>query len=316
MNHDSSTLEMLLEGLFDYSGMFPPEAKSLEDALADSARFPQTLCRPWLVNTDFVLALGDLRKVTTDILKRSGFSDERHFRCAVLGSLFTGDIAPFFSEVKLLLEFNRTNSENRPSSTISSYEIRLDAAVLPSSSLTDILRPLAEQHIAIFLEPDLSVHHWEEVLASTIECITPLREVIGLKFRGTGPTGIATPKIARVLRAGARAQLHLKATGGMHHPIIESRYGNTLGFLNVAMALALLRSASSSLTEEDLVFCLNETDVSAFSFGSSARWHDHEISLRELREIHARLRFSIGSCSLREPDEDLVRLFGTPSSSL
>jgi hypothetical protein len=114
-----------------------------------------------------------------------------------------------------------------------------------------------------------------------------------------------------VLRIVALLHFPLKATAGLHHPIIEPvRYANRLGFINLCTALVIALAFGEKIPDSEILSCLEEEDASAFSFGSSLRWKQWEVSLEELWAYRKLVPITIGSCSLEEPDADLVRLFG------
>lgn len=303
-------LDILVSGLFDYSGMFPPESKSFEGALFDSARFETTLVRPFLVNTDLVLQRASIDLLSEDVLKAQGFQDGQKIRIAYLGSdiVTPSDIERAIEEVQFVHSWNGTHSKDAVQPHIVSYEVKIAQGV--TSLPSDLLTAAQSAGIILCVEPDLSITEWRSVLNHRVGEIARC-EGVSLKIRGTGPAGIGTEKMAVVIDTIAQAKVHLKATGGMHHPIIEQeRYKNNLGFLNFATAV-VMRRAIKDLDVTTIQRCLDERDPKAFAFNQGLRWDDFSIPVEELQKIKDTYRMSIGSCSLREPDEDLVRLFRT-----
>ena len=65
----------------------------------------------------------------------------------------------------------------------------------------------------------------------------------------------------------------------------------------------LLAALRLDLPAEELEAVLTESDATAFDVADGLSWRGHEVPLDGVP-------FSIGSCSLREPDADLKRLFG------
>jgi hypothetical protein len=87
-----------------------------------------------------------------------------------------------------------------------------------------------------------------------------------------------------------------KATAGLHHPI---RHDDEHGFLN-------LLSAAVFGDEEA---ALAETEPHAFSLtADTLRWRNREAGAEKLATVRRRLLVSIGSCSFREPVDDLTAL--------
>lgn len=303
------TLKAIVDRLFDYSGMFPPEGKSFEAALLDSSQFHKTLKNPRLVNSDIVLGWKYFTQVNDRILVDNGFQGRTStVNFAVLGN--ANDFAEIKSEISALTAFNAT-----PFKTLNlralSYEIKAEVPFISDPRIKDLLLQAASKEIQVALEPDLSKENWKESLAEIIEYINSTNKLFSLKIRGTGPTAIGNDKIATAICAAADNKIHLKATGGMHHPIIEpDRYQNNLGFLNIVVALILRRWLGSSIPESDIISCLNVSDANDFTFDDKLQWDRFAISEDEIKQIKSQFRFTIGSCSLKEPDDDLVRLYG------
>ncbi len=300
-----SVLDRIVERLFDYAGTFPPASKSFDDALETSSEFERSLARPWLVAADFVLPIGDLERLPLDRLDDLGFGS---FRCAVLGAPFEGSTDRVREEWSRLDTFN-AESPNRQAI---SYEVR----IADGADLRPLIVLLNEADSRLFcaLEPDLSTAEWEKNLANVTAALTEVRGHAALKVRGGGPTAIDHRKLAAAIVAVAEWQIDLKATAGMHHPILEERYRNDLGFLNTVTALLLRRRPGSTFSVEEVERCLTTSDPSLYTVGAELfSWDGWDLSASEIAAQKERYRFTIGSCSLHEPDADLVRLFGAPT---
>jgi hypothetical protein len=106
-----------------------------------------------------------------------------------------------------------------------------------------------------------------------------------------------------------------KATAGLHHPIrAEYRLtyepnpprGMMYGYLNVFLAAAFARGGADL---PDVVRILTETDPAAFVFANDGvRYGDRKLSLADLRDARATFAIAFGSCSFREPVDDLLAL--------
>jgi hypothetical protein len=78
------------------------------------------------------------------------------------------------------------------------------------------------------------------------------------------------------------------------------------GFLNVFIAAAFVHMGES---EETALAVLEEEDPSAFSFPDDAIvWRDKRIDAEQIRSSRAELAISFGSCSFREPVDELESL--------
>lgn len=115
------------------------------------------------------------------------------------------------------------------------------------------------------------------------------------KVRCGGAAQPSIESLARFVRACRAHRLPFKATAGLHHPV---RRGDEHGFLNLLSAVVF--------GDDETV--LAETDSDAFSLTADAlRWRDREAGAQELAGAR-RLLVSIGSCSFREPVDDLTAL--------
>ena len=84
----------------------------------------------------------------------------------------------------------------------------------------------------------------------------------------------------------------MKATAGLHHPL---RRGEEHGFLNLLCAAAHASEGVAAVTELLLADSLQELPLSSFS-------------AEQVRATRERLFKGFGSCSWREPVEDLQAL--------
>lgn len=306
------SLDTLVSGLFDYAGMFPPAELPYDQVLARAASFERTLERPHLVAASAVLPFERLAQTTADRLLASGFAPSRSLSIAVLGApLGQGDEAA--RQAQQLAERNLRTAGERPAQRCVSFETKiapdLDPAVASPivSPLVDVLGPAG---IRLYVEPCWTQWDRLEELAAILAEAGGEDRVVGLKVRGSGPTAIARSDLARVLVAVVDGRLPFKATAGLHHPVVEERHGNTLGFLNLAAALRLRQILGpEEMPLWRLEECLSTSDPGAFDFKEGLRWTDRIASCQAVEGAVSALAFSIGSCSLDEPDCDLVRLF-------
>jgi hypothetical protein len=137
------------------------------------------------------------------------------------------------------------------------------------------------------------------------------------KFRTGGVVAEAFPGAAdlvRGLQACFEAGVACKATAGLHHALpgcyaLTYEPGSAAapmhGFLNVAIAAALVRSGDIRSAVE----ALDESAAGAFRFGDDGvGWHDRELSNAQLADSRRSLFRSFGSCSFREPVEELLQI--------
>ena len=138
------------------------------------------------------------------------------------------------------------------------------------------------------------------------------------KVRTGGVTPEAFPSsrdLARFLHAAAQHQVPFKATAGLHHPIRatypltyepQAARGPMHGFLNVFLAAAF---AEAGLGTSDLERLLDETDPRAFSFDEGGlAWRGSRVEVPALGRLRTRVAVAFGSCSFTEPVDDLRAL--------
>ncbi len=297
-----NTLDILLDRLFDYAGMFPPAARSFESALRESADLPRTLRRPFMLNTDIVLDTAHAHALCDLNLRSFGFT--REVSIALLATSEINDVIAAAHKLRGI-----RLAANGLTCRVSSIEIKRQAEGI-DESLQPLCRYCNEHNILLAIEPDLSTPEWKENLERSLERLSTLSIPCALKCRGSGPTGIGADRLAHALCRVSDVGIPFKVTGGFHHPIVEAElYGNAMGFLNLTVAVMLRRVHGGSFAEAEVRDLLVNTDRGAFTWGDVLRYGRLSLTREEIRAIKAKAPFSIGSCSLAEPDQDLARLF-------
>jgi hypothetical protein len=297
-----NTLDIVLDRLFDYAGMFPPAARSFESALRESAELPRALRRPFMLNTDIVLDTAHAHALCDLDLRSFGFT-----RQVFVALLATSEISDVLAAAQKL--HGAHPAPNDLTCRVSSLEIKRQA-----EGIDEALQPLChyckDHNILLAIEPDLSTPEWKDNLEQILDRLSTLSIPCALKCRGSGPTGIGADRLAHALCRVSDVGIPFKVTGGFHHPIVEAElYGNAMGFLNLTVAVMLRRVHGESFPEAQVTDLLMNTDPKAFSWGELLKYGRFSLSRDELRAAKARAPFSIGSCSLAEPDNDLARLF-------
>lgn len=295
--HPDDSLRVLLTNIFDYAGMFPPASRSFEAALLESSSFPTTLSRPWMVSSDIVLDTEHAHKLLG--VNLGMYSARTPFRVCLLA---TEDPDRVLYEATSLLR-------KEPKIEITSLEVKTSPELV-EETLEQYVSFTSSHGIPLCLEPNLSHKEWREALHTTIDKlrISPIRPA--LKCRLTGPTGISSDRFAAAITAANEHGIPLKVTGGLHHPIVEpDRYPFPMGFLNVSVAVMLHRHLRGQISAAAIEKILTNQEPKAFTFGEVLGYRDLSISLSDLRAAKTKSHFTIGSCSIHEPDGDLSRLF-------
>lgn len=297
------TLELLLSSLFDYAGMFPPAGRSFHEALKESASLPTSLKRPKMLSSDLVLDVEYASKLMTTDLRAYGFSRD------ISMCLLASETPQRCLECATGLLTSKRRDGLRVS--ISSLEAKVSMEGI--SAIIGTLLPFAQKHsIQLAVEPDLSTLAWETNLHTTSSAIQG--KGIALKCRCSGPTGIGPERLSAAIIAACDTAAPFKATGGLHHPIVEQeRYGNMMGFLNLAAGVLLRRVTGEKISREMLSRLLTNASFEAITTGENLAYNGIAISYDQAVTAKRIAGLSIGSCSLHEPDADIERLLCLPT---
>lgn len=294
------TLRTLLAHAIDYAGLFPPAQLDMPGAVAEYESYLAS-SDAWALGR-FVVPAARLRELaaaagdapSNPLGSRQG---ERRLS-VVLGADLAADVE------RLRAFCADVNGEG--------WWRGIDAVELRASTPEAIAQ-------AMRVVPD-SVERYVEIPIS--EDPTPLvRAIAGAgayaKVRTGGTTTDAFPAsdhVARFLATCLREAVPFKATAGLHHPLRGeypltyepgSACGRMYGFLNVFLATAFL---AAGLDEAEARVLLDESDPNAVTFNrTEAVWRSHRLPLDRLAESR-RFLTSFGSCSFREPIDDLTAL--------
>ncbi|MFI5311183.1 MAG: hypothetical protein ACHQQ3_08130, partial [Gemmatimonadales bacterium] len=288
--------EVLLEGLIDYAGLFPPASLPMAEAaraFEDHRRGPHG----WLLGR-FVVPVARLKELegaTADMERRG-----TRWRLSLLGGAGDGETIERFNE----RHAGRLAIDSLEGKATTVEEISTFAA------LSSLLGPEGDPFL-VFVEIPIAGDP------------APLVAAIGAhglraKVRTGGVTPDAFPRaahVARFLTACAEQDVVFKATAGLHHPWCGayrltyesgSAHHTMFGFLNVFLAALFLRAG---LSEARAVALLEERDPAAFDFDAGGvTWGGHRLDAHSIDAMRARFAASFGSCSFTEPVNELTAL--------
>lgn len=302
-------IDALLDGLVDYAGLFPPASQDMRSAVESYASYLTSADRGALGR--FIVPISRLRELeeaATDLMPHGGGSDP--WRLAVL---VAEDVKAAGEE---MLKFNC----HHWSGSEHGHAV-IDVAELKASTVDDIVREKSQLPRFFTAYFEIPVKGVEDV-SRLIGAI----KVAGAraKIRTGGVTPDAFPpaqSIVDFMVACRRERVPFKATAGLHHPVRGtyrlsyepgSPTGTMYGFLNLFTAAALVYVGD---TEDNAIAALEEADRSAFVFEDEAIvWRGKRISVEQLRTARAELAISFGSCSFREPVDELAALTGNAQS--
>ena len=283
----------LLRGVVDYAGLFPPAGLDLRQAVAEYAA---ALGGPdaWMLGR-FVVPAGRLPELATEQAALATPSAEWR-----LSALIAGESD---ADLAAIAAFNASAAGRAV----------VDAVECKPTCLAGIdwLAERVAASCAVFVEIPASgdVAGWMTRIAAC---------GLGAKIRTGGITAAAFPEpgaVVAFLQAALRAGVRFKATAGLHHAV-RGAYRLTYdahspdapmhGYLNVLLATAALRAGQSAAVAERVLLL---ADPASLTFADDAvRWGDLEFPNALLHATRAEHLAGYGSCSFREPAEELRSL--------
>lgn len=290
----SHPLENLLGGLVDYAGLFPPARLDMEPAVAEYAEQRRSELA-WILGR-FVVPTARLDEMEAAL--------DRHHRPEdgpwPLSALPGTDLEAARERI------DRLHASDAPRARVESLEYR-------PSSAEDVAR-------AARLFAGFEIFYEIVYDRETAPVLAAIAEHGGAaKIRTGGITADAiptVPAVARFLRAVRDAGVPFKATAGLHHPLRgdyrltyedDSPVGTMHGFLNLFLAAAFVRQGE--LTAGEIEELLGEQRAGTLDFSAAGvSWNGHRLLAEELAETRRHFALSYGSCSFREPVDDLRAL--------
>jgi len=289
-----TALRALLTGIVDYAGLFPPASLDMPTAVSNFRSYENDPSS-WMLGRFVVpvARLGELR----DAVAAMPVGPRQPMRLTVvLGTDVENDVAT----VRAF-----TSAHGR------SFAADMLEAKFATASSIERAAAVVGSEFELFAElPIDSDPH------ALIQAVT--RSGISAKVRTGGVTLDAFPLAANVVRFMRRcldAGVRFKATAGLHHPLRAeypltyeqtSPRGVMFGYLNVFLAAAFM---SDGMRDTDAERLLDERDPTSFSIGEDhIEWREHAVSAERLAEMRAHGATSFGSCSFREPADELYAL--------
>jgi hypothetical protein len=279
----------LLGSAIDYAGLFPPAQLDMGDAVANYAAYRQSDAA-WALGR-FVVPANRITELEAAYRALPGAARSGAWPLSVLaGPYLDGDLAQIEQ-----LDASALRAESLEIRATSPDEIAKIGAAVGDAYETYVEIPLDER-------------------------VTRLVQHIGAaglraKMRTGGVTADAFPdagRVAQFIATGLGAGVPFKATAGLHHLRTgayrltyesDSASARMFGYLNVFAAVALLRNGA---TARDAELVLLETETNALRIEKQAViWRDHRIEASALAALRCDGLTSFGSCSFREPLDEL-----------
>jgi hypothetical protein len=297
----TNACSVLLRELIDYAGLFPPASLTMAASVADFSIYSRSEWK-WLLGR-FIVPVARLGEFESAFAGVPAPSDKGLGTWRLSALLGPDPVA----DVDRLGEFNRRMAgvASCKKAVVESVEVR-------------VAGPEEIARLSAIIPAEL-LAYFEIPLANLSECIRAVAESgRRAKIRTGGETADKFPasgSVIEFMNLCAAAGVPFKATAGLHHPLrsvhrftdqAESPSGMMHGFLNVFLAAAFLRAGMEA---EIAVQLLEEQSAAAFQFDSDAvRWRQHRLSLDEITVARRDFGISFGSCSFKEPIDDLRTL--------
>lgn len=288
-------LRVLLRGLVDYAGLFPPAALDMAAAASEYATH-RASNESWMLGR-FVIPvarLSEFEHAAAPVIPREAWQSW------ALSALLSGDVEEDIARAE---QFNERHRDARQGA------VHVDTVELKVNSPRDVAHAgeLLDRRFDTYMEVPVV-----EDPAALIEAIA--RTHAKAKIRTGGTTADAFPTSAQVVRFIARCLGHnvaFKATAGLHHPwrneyrltyAADAPKGTMFGFLNVLLATAALVSGADEGAATGL---LEARDPAKFDFGAEGiRAPGIDLTVADVSRARD-VMSSFGSCSFREPVNDL-----------
>jgi len=298
-------VQALLMGAIDYAGLFPPAQLDMPGAVAEYASYLASTDRSalgWFVVP--ATRLDELATAAGELIdpQAPSLGDDRFW---TLSAVFGADIAGDMDRVRA---FHAQHREERDGWFAQVQAIELRGAT------PDAIRN------AMRIVPDEFDRFVEIPLAGDVRALVRAigAEHARAKVRTGGTIADAFPpsdEVVRFLAACVAEGVPFKATAGLHHAVRgsypltyapDSGRGTMYGFLNIMLAAAFLHAGESEATAHHV---LEEQESSAFEFDEAGfSWRGRRLSVEQLRDARNYAIKSFGSCSFREPIDELAAL--------
>ena len=296
-------LRTLLAGVVDYAGLFPPAALDMSAAVA---HYAASRAGPdaWMLGR-FVVPAARLHELEAAIsaLALALAPDGVHGWHGVrLSALLTGE---FGREADVMSAFNAR----------APFGMRIDVAEGRASSPDTVLAMAAAMPDDVMLYCEVAHRDDPMTMLQAVKSA-----MVRAKIRTGGVTPDAFPQpsaIVRFLRRCHELDVTAKATAGLHHPLrgeyrltydTDAVRGMMYGFLNVFLAAAAIRAGA---TDAVATAILTTSDAATIDVATDAvTVCGVVLPGAVLAATRGELLVAFGSCSFREPVDELAACFG------
>jgi len=307
------SLRALLDGLIDYAGLFPPASLDLDDAAARYARY-RSGPDAWMLGR-FIAPAARLGGLDPHVARFAG----PPLRVSVLAAN-VATTPEVFPAVREAVAAARAFEERHAGRAVADrFEIRAPTGI-DAKAFGDLVAAAEESVARDAGEPDIVFH---EVPVADTRAVAMAAKVVadhnqrlgrvaaGVKFRVGGETPDdfpSVPEVADALVEVRDADVHFKATAGLHHPSRRPAPdvpGAIMhGFVNVFGAAALAHARRLDSAALQRVLAEERLDRLIFDDDGFA-WNGYGATAQEVAAARAEFCTTFGSCSFDEPRDDL-----------
>lgn len=313
-----AAMAIMLDGLLDYAGLFPPEKLPMVAAVDGYLKATQSPFSKMLKS--FVLPMGDL-----ELFRAAWKSQNPHAQKG--GPQPRPESSRPVGLAVLLPQAGDFGEWEKVQSPAADFAARKFGALQPPFFVANVegalpgadsrcLKSWLDGIDAAFVKPRMYVElPWQddpEALVRAVAQESVKRDGrIGLKWRtgGLKPELIpSVPELARALTLTAAAKLSFKATAGLHRPL---RYFNSgvgalnHGFLQVFIGTMLSHAFQLGAREIEPLLAAESPDAIRFD-DEGVHALGRSLPLAELTRLRSEFAISFGCCSFDEPIETLI----------
>ena len=282
-----TALRALLAGLVDYAGLFPPAALNMEEAVRHYAEYAAS-DQSW-IRGRFVVPAAHLDAFRD---AHSTLRDQSEWH---LSALVGGEIE---SDMDRVRSFNEAMAGRARIDTVEGKAATDDAVARIADNATGF-RAFVEIALSDF--------------ASLLDAIRDRGVNAKVRTGGTSREMFPEPEaLLAFIEHACRANVPFKATAGLHHAMRgdyrftydeNSPKGPMFGFLNVFLTAAFVHAG---MTDGAALALLLERDRKKILVSSNAiRWGHRSVTTDDIRAMRDCVAISFGSCSFREPVDEL-----------
>ncbi len=295
---ESRALRTLVTGVVDYAGLFPPASLLMDVAVANYAAY-RASDDNWMLGR-FVVPVSRLDE-WRGCVSRLDADAQSAWSGARLSALLSGEFA---REAEQIEAFNSR----------APFGVQVDVAEGRAMSPESVLAMAAAMPDDVMLYCEVPHRDDPAVFLQAVQSAA-----VRAKIRTGGVTPDAFPtaaEIVRFLRRCFEFGVTAKATAGLHHPLRgdyrltyapDAPRGTMYGYLNVFLAAAAIGAGFADAVATSILLA---TDTVQFD-DEVVRVAGVSLSTESLETVRRDALVAFGSCSFREPVEELSFLLAS-----